>query len=328
MKSMFKSAALIAASTLTLNVSVAADKVINFGIISTESSTNLKTMWNPFLADMSKQLGMEVKPFFASDYAGIIEGMRFGKVDVAWFGNKSGMEAVDRANGEVFAQTVPATGAPGYWSVLITHKDSPLNSLQDVLDKRAELTFGNGDPNSTSGFLVPSYYVFALNNAKPSEFKRTLNSNHETNALSVATKKLDVATNNTENLSRLETTAPDKAKLIKVLWKSPLIPSDPIVWNKKIDDSLKTKIRDFFLTYGTKDEAEKKVLLNLTWAPFRASDDNQLLPIRQLATFKKLTNVKNDSTVSAEEKKKKIAEYEAVLEDLNQKMSALEKKAS
>ena len=82
------------------------DDRINFGIISTESQVNLKTIWEPFLADMAKKTGLKVNAFFASDYAGVIEGMRFDKVQVAWYGNKSAMEAVDRADAEVFAQSV------------------------------------------------------------------------------------------------------------------------------------------------------------------------------------------------------------------------------
>ena len=66
----------------------AADE-INFGIISTESSSNLKTMFNPWLEEMQKATGLKVNAFFAADYAGIIEGMRFGKVQLAWYGNKS-----------------------------------------------------------------------------------------------------------------------------------------------------------------------------------------------------------------------------------------------
>lgn len=130
------------------------EKALNFGIISTESQQNLKPQWEPFLKDMETKLGIKVNAFFAPDYAGIIQGMRFNKVDIAWYGNLSAMEAVDRANGQVFAQTVAADGSPGYWSVLIVNKDSPINNLNDMLAKRKELTFGNGDPNSTSGFLV------------------------------------------------------------------------------------------------------------------------------------------------------------------------------
>ena len=74
-------------------------KEINFGIISTESSQNLKKDWEVLLEDMQKRIGVKVNAFFAPDYAGIIEGIRFNKVQVAWYGNKSGMEAVDRSNG-------------------------------------------------------------------------------------------------------------------------------------------------------------------------------------------------------------------------------------
>lgn len=199
------------------------EKALNFGIISTESQQNLKPQWTPFLQDMEKKLGVKVNAFFAPDYAGIIQGMRFNKVDIAWYGNLSAMEAVDRANGQVFAQTVAADGSPGYWSVLIVNKDSPINNLNDLLAKRKDLTFGNGDPNSTSGFLVPGYYVFAKNNISASDFKRTVNAGHETNALAVANKQVDVATNNTENLDKLKTSAPEKLKELKMIWKSPLI---------------------------------------------------------------------------------------------------------
>ena len=63
------------------------EKALNFGIISTESQQNLKPQWTPFLQDMEKKLGVKVNAFFAPDYAGIIQGMRFNKVDIAWYGN-------------------------------------------------------------------------------------------------------------------------------------------------------------------------------------------------------------------------------------------------
>src|SRR5262245_66670603 len=124
----------------------AADEV-NFGIISTETTSNLKSIWEPFLADMSKKTGLGIKAFYASDYAGVIEAMRFNKVQVAWFGNKSAMEAVDRASGEIFAQTVDKDGNPGYWSHLIVNKDSPYQTLADLVKCDATLDLGIGKPN-------------------------------------------------------------------------------------------------------------------------------------------------------------------------------------
>ncbi|HFO1140374.1 TPA: phosphonate ABC transporter substrate-binding protein [Pseudomonas aeruginosa] len=299
--------------------------VINFGIISTESSQNLKSIWEPFLKDMSQQTGYQVKAFFAPDYAGIIQGMRFDKVDIAWYGNKAAMEAVDRAHGEIFAQTVAASGAPGYWSLLIANKDSKIDSVEDMLANAKSLTFGNGDPNSTSGYLVPGYYVFAKNNVDPVKaFKRTLNSSHEVNALAVANKQVDVATFNTEGM---ELTQPEKARQLKVIWKSPLIPGDPLVWRNNLSDEQKNKLRDFFFKYGANAE-QKKVLADLQWSKFQPSDDDQLLPIRQLELFKQRTDVANNANLGAEEKAAKLKALDEELAKLEKRMAEREQKTA
>lgn len=299
----------------------AAGQELNFGIISTESSQNLKAMWDPFIADMSKQTGLKVNAFFAPDYAGIIQGMRFNKVDVAWYGNKAAMEAVDRANGEIFAQTVAANGSEGYYSLVVVHKDNPVSTIDDMLAKAGEFTFANGDPNSTSGYLVPGYYVFAKNNADPSRiFKRTLNGSHEVNALSVANKQVDVGTFNSEGMERLQETAPDKAAQLKVIWTSPLIPSDPMVWRKGLDDGAKERIRTFFMTYGDQP-AEQQVLTGLQWAKFKPSDDDQLLPIRQLELFKKRTEVANGN-LKESDKAAQLKILDEQLAQLEQRMAA------
>jgi phosphonate transport system substrate-binding protein len=298
-------------------------KELNFGIISTESSSNLKTIWLPFLADMEKKLGMKVNGYFAPDYAGIIEAQRFNKVQIAWYGNASAIQAVDRAEGEVFVQTVASDGAPGYWSLLLVHKDSPIKSFEELLKTPGKYSFGNGDPNSTSGFLVPSYYAWGQNNIDiRKHFTRLTSGGHETNALAVANKQVDVATGNTENMDRLQKTAPDKAAQIRVLWKSPLIPSDPIVWRKDLTAEDKAKIKGFFLNYGTKDEAEKKVLAALQWAPFKESSNKQLLPIRQLALFRDKLKLEADANMAADEKSKKLAEIDAKLAELTKQIGS------
>ncbi|MEO1089919.1 MAG: phosphonate ABC transporter substrate-binding protein [Pseudomonadota bacterium] len=302
-------------------------EVVNFGIISTESAQALQESFDPFIADMSEFMGVEVKPFFAPDYAGVIEGMRFDKVDVAWFGNKSAMEAVDRAGGEIFAQTIKDDGSEGYYSLLIAHVDSPINSLEDVLASCSEqsLDFGNGDPNSTSGFLVPSYYVFALNSVTPQDcFANVTTANHETNAMAVANQQVDVATNNTESLyARLAQSQPDAAAKIKEVWRSPLIPSDPMVWRANLPQDVKEQMLYFFLQYGRFGDMEKvaherEVLANLSdgWGPFLMSSDLQLIPIRQLELFRNKVRIENDDTISDADKKAEIDAIDAQLAEL------------
>ena len=306
------------ALALGLGVTSAMAQDINFGFISTESSQNIKSDWQPLIDDMEKQTGLKIKTFFASDYAGIIEGMRFNKVQIAWMGNKSAMEAVDRSNGEVFAQMVNADGGQGYYSHLIVHKDSPLNNLSDLFSNAKNLSFGNGDPNSTSGFLVPSFYVFAQNKVDPkTAFKVVRNANHETNALAVANKQIDVATNNSENLDKIQQRYPEKFKEIKIVWTSPLIPLDPLVMRKDIAEPLKTKIKTFFYNYGKNSAHEREVIMKISkLSGFKASTNAQLIPIRQLELFSAKTKIEADAAISDADKKTRIAEIEKKLAEL------------
>jgi phosphonate transport system substrate-binding protein len=295
-----------------------ATKSINFGIISTESSQNLKQDWQPILDDMSKKLGIKVTAFFASDYAGVIEGMRFNKIQVAWFGNKSAMEAVDRASGEVFAQTVNSDGSLGYYSFISVHKDSPYQTLDALLKNAKTLNFGMGDPNSTSGFLVPSYYVFAQNNVDPkSAFKTVRGANHETNIMAVANKQVDAAVHSSDVLDRIKARQPEVASQLRQVWKSPLIAADPLVWRKDLSQDMKARIKDFIVTYGqngAEAAREKSNLDKLKIGRFQESSNAQLKPIRQLELFKEKTKLEADAGIKAEEKK-------ARLDDINRKLA-------
>ena len=298
---------------------------INFGIIATEGTSNLRSQWAPFLEDMQKAIGVKVNGFYPSDYAAVIEAMRFDKVQIAWFGNASAIQAVDRSEGEVFAQKTYADGTKGYYSLLIVPKDSPFQSLADLLKAQpGTLNFGNGDPNSTSGFLIPSYYVWAKNNVDPRRFfKNVVTANHETNLLAVSNKQVDVATNNTEDLDKFTKSQPARAANIRAIWKSPIIPADPIVWRKDLPAPLKEKIKAFFLAYGIErpgaDVAhERRVLADLGgWGTFLSSSNAQLLPVRQVAAFKEKMGLEANTTMAADEKAKKLAEVDSKLKALD-----------
>ena len=310
---------LCAALALGLGMTAALAQDINFGIISTEATQNLKQDWQPLIDDMSRQTGLKVTAFFAPDYAGIIEGMRFNKVHIGWFGNKSAMEAVDRAGGEVFAQMVNADGTQGYYSHLIVNRESPLNTLDDVLKNAKNLSFGNGDPNSTSGYLVPGFYVFAQNKLDvKSIFKVTRSANHETNALAVANKQVDVATNNSENMEKIKERVPEKFKEIKIIWTSPLIPLDPLVMRKDLPEATKTKLRNFFYNYAKTDAREKEVVMKISkLSGFKASSDKQLIPIRQLDLFGQRNKIESDSALADADKKTRLADIDKKLATLN-----------
>ncbi|MCF6291795.1 MAG: phosphonate ABC transporter, permease protein PhnE [Robiginitomaculum sp.] len=298
---------------------------LKFGIITTESSDNLSTLWTPFLKDMGEMTGLKIKPFFAANYSGIIEAMRFGEVEVAWLSNKSGLEALRRSNGEVFAKATYPDGAPGYHSVLLVPKDSPFQTVEDILKCDKTVNFGMGDPNSTSGTLMPMAYIFAPNGIVPTEcFKNVRNATHEANGLTVANNLLDVATNNTTNLKRLARTRPEILERVRVIWTSPLIQTDPIIWRKDVPVEVKEKLLYFFMTYGRRAEnpaelqRQREILGELDFGTFLPANDSHLDPIIRLEMVRDMAFVRSDRSISEDERTDQLAVLQAKLNEMQE----------
>ena len=263
---------------------------LRFSVLSTETSSAEGAKWSPFLADLSKRMGREVKPFYASAYAPLIEAMRFRQTDAGWFSNQPGLEAVRRANGEVFASTTHPDGSHGYHSVIVVRRGSGL-TLDRLLKCGRTLNFGMGDPKSTSGTLAPRAWLFAPRGIDPQSCFKTLRSaSHEANLLAVANGVVDAAANNTNDLERLARRHDPDARSVldrvQVVWTSPTLPEDPVIWRKDLDDASKAKLRDVLLTYGrssgAEGERERRVLAALNFGLFEPADDRHLLPVREL----------------------------------------------
>ena len=274
-----------------------APQLVRFSVLPTENSANLRTLWAPFIEDMSKQTGLKVEPVFASNYTALVTAMASDQIDAGWFSNASGLEAVRRGGGEVFARSSDPTGVDGYQSVLIVNTKSTL-TIDDVLRCDRKLSFGLGDARSTSGTLAPITYLFAPRNIDPERcFSTVRAANHEANLLSVANGVLDVATNNSTNLRRLTEARPETGARVKVIWTSPTIPEDPIVRRKGLDPAIKEKLRQFFLTYGTGTGAEadrqREVLRSLDFGTFRPADDKHLLPVREMEATEAMLKARN-----------------------------------
>jgi phosphonate transport system substrate-binding protein len=272
-------------------------KVINFSILATENSSSMETFWKPILADMEKSVGIPVKPFYASNYTALIEALRFKQTDAGWFSNQSGLEAVRRSNGEVFARTFDPSGSDGYKSLLIVPANSK-TTLEDVLKCDKSLTFGIGDAKSTSGTLAPMTYLFAPKGIKPEAcFKQVRAANHQANLFSVAKGVLDVATNNSTAIRLQRERGSPVADQVRVIWESPKLPEDPIIWRKDLDPSVKEKLRQFFLTYaqgeGPEAERQRKLLSALSIGGFRPADNTHLLPVREMEATGQLLDARN-----------------------------------
>jgi phosphonate transport system substrate-binding protein len=269
---------------------------LTFSILSAENQQSMAPLWQPLLDDMSAQVGVKVKPYFATNYTSLIEAMRFNQVQVGWFSALPALEATRRAEGEVLGRVVDAGGADSYVSTLIVRKGSGI-TLDDVLKCDKSLSFGLGDAKSTSGTLAPMTYLFTPRDIEPSRcFKAVRSASHQANVFSVANGLVDVATNNSVGLLFAARENPAIADKVEVIWRSPPIPESSIVARKDLDPAIKEKLRQFFLTYGTGTgpvaEKQREVLKGLTYGGFKPADDGYLDPIREMEAAEVLAAAK------------------------------------
>lgn len=304
------------AAYMLYNQSIKKEADINFSILATENAQNAKKTWAPFIKDMQEQTGLTVKPFFQSQYAGLVQAMAYGQTQVGWFSNKSGLEEINTGKAEVFLRSSDPQGVDGYQSVLIAPVNSKI-TLSDVLKCDRSLEFGMGDAASTSGTLVPMVYLFTPHNVDPQNcFKVVRSAGHEANFFSVANGQLPVATNNSTSLQVMGQKNPELFKKVKVIWTSPTLPEDPIIWRKDLDPAKKEKIRKFFLSYGRQGDAaqrkhEREVLKSLSFGMFQPADNNHLLIVRDMEAKLDLMDAKKagDNALIAKAEKE-IAEIE------------------
>jgi len=223
-------------------------KEITFALLSTESAPEIVRRWTPILAEIEKELGIKVKPITATDYRGTIEALKFKKAEVGWLGPKAYIEASTNnyANVEPIAQVQQANGSLGYRSCLIAHADSDIFSPEDLAGK----TFAFNDPNSTSGYLVPSAFFMNELGIDPKKYfsKLTFSGSHEASIMAVANKKVDVASTNLPDLFQITKEGKVPRGALRVIWVSKLIPNDPIVVRKDLPPTLKQALQESLVT--------------------------------------------------------------------------------
>jgi len=263
-------------------------KEITFALLSTENAAEITRRWGPILAQLEKDLGVKVKSVTATDYRGTIEALKFKKAEIGHLGPKSYVEASNNnyANVEPIAQLQLANGSLGYRSCLIVHSDSDMFSPEDMAGK----TFAFNDPNSTSGYLVPSTFFMMEMSVDPKKYfsKVTFSGSHEASILAVANKKVEVASTNLPDLNQLTREGKVPRGALRVIWVSKLIPNDPIVVRKDMPASLRSAITESLTTMKARSPETFKEI-GAWLGGFVAADDAKYQVIRELnETSKKL----------------------------------------
>ena len=273
------------AATMLVTTTWAADpswpKEVTFALLSTESTQEVTRRWTPILAQLEKDLGITVKSVAATDYRGTIEALKFGKAQIGHLGPNSYIEASNNnyANVEPVAQMVRSNGALGYRSCLIVHADSDMFGPEDIAGK----TFAFNDPNSTSGYLVPSTFFMNEMGIDPRKHfaKVTFSGSHEASILAVANKKVEVASTNLPDLQQLVRENKVARGALRVIWVSRLIPNDPVVVRKDLPASFRQAVQESLVSMKAR-QPEAFASAGASVGGFVKADDTKYQVIREL----------------------------------------------
>ncbi|AVX31659.1 phosphonate transport system substrate-binding protein [Carboxydocella thermautotrophica] len=243
-------------------------KVLRVGLIPNQAPEKIKAKYEPFRKYLEEKLGMPVELFVATNYAGVVEAMAADKLDMAYFGGLTYVQAKQKAKIHPIVTEIDSeTKTTKYYSLIITPANSPIKTLQDLKGK----TFAFGDINSTSGSLYPRIMLDRAGLKVPDDFANIIyTGKHDATALAVQNGKVDAGGLEGRILNKLiEDGKIDKNK-IRILAKSDPIEGYPWCVQDSMDPQLEAKIVDAFLSI--KDPELLKLLRAEGFARVKAED--------------------------------------------------------
>ncbi|WP_200825272.1 phosphate/phosphite/phosphonate ABC transporter substrate-binding protein [Billgrantia desiderata] len=248
---------------------------LRVALLPDENASTLIQNAQPLKQYLEKTLGKRIEIVVTTDYSSMIEAMRFGRIEVAYFGPLSYVLAKSLAPGlEPFAVGVE-DGTPTYHSVIIANAAGPVKSLADVRGQ----SFGYGDQASTSSHLVPRAHLFnqvGLDGDK--DYRPVHLGTHDAVARAVQAGQIPAGALSKPIYDMLVARGTvDASKLVELELTAP-IPNYPIVMQGDLAPALKQSIRDAFLNMSSPE-----VLAAFRVEGFAATDDSAYDVLRDTA---------------------------------------------
>ena len=241
-----------------------AGPTLRVGFVPSENVQQVAQNAQPIVDILHKKLGMEVEPFVAVDYTGVIEALRAKKLDIAFLTPASYVLAKNEADIQVVLKS-HRKGSAAYYAAIITHADSGIKTLKDLRNR----TFAFGDPLSTTGNIIPRKMFLEAGIDPNKDFKNVLYSGgHDATVLAVLNRKVDAGAtfaNFTDGkdaawIQYLKN--PEEQKKIRAIAYSEPIPADNLVFRAGLDPELGKKIQEIFLALS-REPAGQKMLRDL-----------------------------------------------------------------
>jgi len=241
--------------SFALALPVQAQQVLRVSAIPDESPTELLRKFQPLGAYLEKEVGMKVNWTPVNDYPAVVEGLAAGKIDLAWLGGFTFVQVRLRTGTAIpIAQRVEDEK---FTSKFIVPLDSTAKTLQDLKGK----TFTFGSPSSTSGSLMPRYFLLKEGIDPEKDFSRVAYSGaHDATVAFVASGRAEAGVLNASVWDKLVEKGDPNAKAVKVLATTP--PYYDYNWTVRgdLDPAIVKKLTEAFLKLDPGNPAHKEIL--------------------------------------------------------------------
>src|SRR5882724_2943119 len=230
----------------------------------------------PLVDYLSRKTSGPVQMTVPTNYAAVVEALVNDQVDIGHLGGFTYVQASRRAGVKPLAQRERDRE---FHSFFVTQRGSPIQSLADLKGR----SFAFGDVNSTSGHLMPEYFM-RENKVDPDAIAKAIyTGGHDATLLAVANAKVDAGALDEAVFQRLTTQGKVDPSKVRVFWTTP--PFFDYVWvaRKGLDGKTADAVRDAFLSLDSKDPQQKQILETLSATKYVAANDADYDKLRQAA---------------------------------------------
>ncbi|MDP3520938.1 MAG: phosphate/phosphite/phosphonate ABC transporter substrate-binding protein [Hydrogenophaga sp.] len=245
--------------------------------------------YRPLAQHLAARLGRPVELRTVDSWEGLAKSLSNGETDIALMGPWGYVLANHYADAQVVS-TILYQGKPEYFAMMVTHPDSGLQSVQDLLGPKGRgRSFAFGDKGSTSGYLIPLHFFMQQGVDPEKHFGRVLYTKHQAIQTQVTAGQIDAGADYNRNRSAMIDQGLIQAERSKVIWQSAPLPNDAVAVSAALfkDKALVKRVQDALLEVGPLLAAQPG-LLPAHYTGFVNTDNRFYKPIRDagLATGK------------------------------------------
>jgi phosphonate transport system substrate-binding protein len=232
-----------------------AQNVLKVSAIPDEAPTELQRKFTPLGKYLESQIGMKVEFTPVTDYAATVEGLAAKKLDMVWYGGFTFVQAYMRTN-KTAIPLVQRAEDEAFRSVFITKVGSGINTLADLKGKN----FVFGSVSSTSGHLMPRYFLLQNGVNPDKDMRIAFSGAHDATVFQVAGGKVDAGALNILVWTKMVEEKKVDTSQVKVFYTTP--PYYDYNWTVRgdLDAALVSKLREAFLALNPNNPEHREIL--------------------------------------------------------------------